>query len=120
MHKPSNYMLILVASLSDENSRMLDPILYSYKLGNVVTARVLWCKSVGASGLGPFVHVHAKHRDDEDFVEAHIPSSIILSIVGSESPTAIGFLWAEGSQSRQSAAGASDGGEQQLAQTKGR
>jgi hypothetical protein len=118
MTKPSNYMLILVAGLSDENLRMLDPILYSYKLGDVVNARVIWCRSVGASGLGPFVHVNAKHRADDEYVDAHIPNSIILSIVGSENPKAMGFQWAEESQSPKSASAAD--GEQRVVQAEGR
>lgn len=107
--KPSNYMVLLVAGLSDENARMLEPIVYSYHLHGAIQAKVLWCKSVGASGLGPFVHVNAKRRTDGGYIDAHIPTSIILSIVGADDLKAMGFRWAEQNQSPELEAVRADG-----------
>ena len=98
MAKPAAFMLILVHGLAEESARMMEPIIWSYELDASQVARVIWCKSVSPTEIGPFVRVEAKRHADDGFVEALIPSSVILAILGSAAKTPLGFHWAEGTQ----------------------
>ena len=98
MAKHARFMVVLVHGVSDENIRLMEPIIWRYDRGNSLEARVLWCKSVNASTIGPYLDVEAKRHDDEGFISALIPHSIILTIVGSAARKSLGFQWEDESR----------------------
>lgn len=91
-------MVVLVHGISDENTRLMGSIIWRYDRGNSLEARVLWCKSVNAATIGPYLDVEAKRHNDEEFISALIPHSIVLTIVGSAAKKSLGFQWEDESQ----------------------